>query len=126
MEGETLPFLFVKKIGGYIMSNIIDLSILTAEPIVLKFSEEDTFTIPSEPSVEFVLRIVDFEEKLVKAKSNKDQFDFFVKMVTSILQQDEKKEVDQNFVSKKLSLSQMKKVVEIYQSKVLEHQKNPN
>jgi hypothetical protein len=108
------------------MSNIIDLSILTAEPIVLKFSEEDTFNIPSEPSVEFVLKIVDFEEKLVKAKSNKDQFDFFVKMVTSILQQDEKKEVDQEFVSKKLSLSQMKKVVEIYQSKVLEHQKNPN
>jgi hypothetical protein len=108
------------------MSNIIDLSLLTQEPIILKFSDDNKFTIPAEPSVELVLKIVDFEEKAMKAKTNKEQFDLFVKMVTLILQQDGSKEVDQEFVYKNVSLSQMKRIVEVYQNKVLENKKNPN
>lgn len=108
------------------MSNIIDLSTVVSEPIVLKFSEDETFTIPAEPSVELVYQIVDFEDKLSEAKTNKQQFDGFVKMVSLILKQDKEKKVTQDFVRKNLHLTQMRKIVEIYQKKVLENQNNPN
>lgn len=108
------------------MSNIIDLSLLTQEPLVLKFSEAESFTIPPEPKVEFVLKIQDFQDKVAKAKTSKEQFDLFVKMVVLILGQDSSKKVDSNFITKNLSLSQMKKVVEIYTEKVMENVNNPN
>lgn len=106
------------------MAEIIDLSLLTQEPIVLKF-EEDTFTIPSEPSVELVMKIVDFEDKAVKAKSNKEQMGLFIDMVTLILSQDETRTVNKEFVSK-LHLSQLKRIVSIFQQKVTENANNPN
>jgi hypothetical protein len=108
------------------MSEIIDLSILTQEPVVLKFSEEDKFTIPPEPKVELVLKIYEFQEKMSKINDYKKQFDMFVEMVHTILSQDTSKKIDTNFVIKNLSLNQMKKVVEIYSTKILENQNNPN
>ncbi|WBL16378.1 hypothetical protein [Sutcliffiella sp. NC1] len=108
------------------MANIIDLSILTAEPLTLKFSEEDMFTIPAEPSVELVNHLLDFEDKALKAKSNKEQFGLFVKMATMILNQDESRDVTEEFVTKKVSLTQMRKIVELYKDKVAENAENPN
>jgi hypothetical protein len=108
------------------MSNIIDLSLLTQEPLVLKFSDEDTFTIPPEPKLEFVLKIQDFQSKVSNTKSDEEKFDFFVKMVVLILGQDNSKTVDSDFVTKNLSLSQLKKVVEIYTDKITENVNNPN
>ncbi|MEH7416063.1 hypothetical protein V7266_12340 [Neobacillus drentensis] len=108
------------------MSEIIDLSILTQEPLVLKFSEENKFTIPPEPKVELVLKIYDFQEKMPKIKDHKKQFDMFVEMVLTILSQDSSKKIDTDFVIKNLSLQQMQKVVEIYSNKILANQNNPN
>lgn len=108
------------------MSKIIDLSILTAEPLVLKFSEEDLFTIPAEPSVELVNHLLDFEDKALKAKSNKEQFNLFVKMATMILNQDVSRDVTEEFVNKNVSISQMKRIVELYKEKVAENSQNPN
>jgi hypothetical protein len=84
------------------------------------------FTIPPEPSVHLVNQLLDFEDKATKVKTNKAQFGLFVKMVTLILSQDESKDVTEEFVEKNLSVSQMKRVVEIYQEKVTENAQNPN
>ncbi|MGD6831436.1 hypothetical protein ACQCT5_04705 [Sutcliffiella halmapala] len=108
------------------MSNIIDLSLLTAEPLILKFSEDDTFTIPSEPSVELVNHLLDFEDKAIKATTSKEQFNLFVKMASMILDQDETRDVNEEFVNKNVSLSQMKAIVELYKAKVTENSQNPN
>ncbi|WP_100408438.1 hypothetical protein [Bacillus solitudinis] len=108
------------------MSKIIDLSLLTQEPLILKFAEDNMFSIASEPSVHLVNQLLDFEEKVIKAKTNKAQFGLFVKMVTLILSQDESKDVTEGFVEKNLSISQMKRVVEIYQEKVTENAESKN
>ncbi|WP_158735153.1 hypothetical protein [Alteribacillus sp. YIM 98480] len=108
------------------MSNIIDLSILTAEPLELKFSEDDTFTIPAEPTVALVNQLLDFEQKASKSKSNKEQFNLFVKMATLILQQDNSREIDQKFVENNVSISQMRKIVELYKDKVQENATSKN
>ncbi|ARK30768.1 hypothetical protein [Halalkalibacter krulwichiae] len=108
------------------MSNIIDLSLLTQEPLILKFAEDNQFTIPPEPSVHLVNQLLDFEDKALKAKTNKAQFGSFVKMVTLILSQDESKDVTEEFVEKNVSVSQMRRIVQIYQSKVVENAESKN
>jgi hypothetical protein len=108
------------------MSNFHDLSLLTQEDLVLKFSKDTTFTIPPEPKMELVLKIQDFQEKVAKVKSNKEQTSIFVNMVVLILGQDKTQSIDEDYAIKNFSLSQMKKVVEIYTNKILENVNNPN
>jgi hypothetical protein len=125
-KGISLPFFIYKKIRSVLyMSNIVDLSLLVKEPIVLKFSDQEKFEIPSDPPVELVAKILDFEEKARKAKTNKEQYNLLLDLVELILKQDESKEVTEELISK-LSQSQLQAIVKIYQQKIVENSTNPN
>ncbi|KHF40702.1 hypothetical protein [Halalkalibacter okhensis] len=108
------------------MSNIIDLSLLTQEPLILKFGEDDQFTIPPEPTVDFVLKIAAFEDKAMKSKSEIEYIGLFVKMVTHILNQDENRTITEDFVKKKVKITQMQQIVKAYKDKIAENAENPN
>lgn len=108
------------------MSQIIDLSIVTAEPLVLKFSEDDTFTIPPEPKVGLVHKLLDFQDKVSKSKSNKEQFDLLVQMVVLILSEDTTKQVNTQFIADNMRLHQLNRIVELYQGVIFQNAQNPN
>lgn len=105
---------------------IKDLSLINQQPLTLKFGEDMTFTIPSDPSLEFTYKLMEFEDKMKASNSSKEQFDLLIDMVVEILKQDKTKKVDKNFVKKNLHLSQIKGVVQIYQEQIVENQNNPN
>lgn len=103
-----------------------DLSLVTQEPLELKFSDDITFTIPVDPTLEFTYKLMDFEAKAQKTNSNKEQMDFLIDMVITILKQDTSQKIDRTFVKSNLSMSQIKAVVQIYQQQVMENNSNPN
>lgn len=107
------------------MSNVLDLSLLVKEPITIKFGEEESFTIPAEPSLEFVAKIVDYEERAKKSKTNKEQFNLLIELAKLILSQDDSKRIDDEFINK-LSPSQINAIVRIYQQRVTDNLNNPN
>lgn len=103
-----------------------DLSLISQEPIELKFSDDVVFNIPLDPSLEFTYKLMDFEAKAQKAESNKEQFDMLIDMVVMILKQDESHKINREFVKKNFHMSQVQAVVQIYQEQVTENQNNPN
>jgi hypothetical protein len=103
---------------------IIDLDLLVNEPITFKIGEEE-FTVPSTPSTQLVLQIMDIENKVKKTKDNKEQIYLLAEMVATLLSQGERK-VSIDEVIQKFSPIQMKKVIEAYQQKMTEINTNPN
>lgn len=108
------------------MAKVIDMQSIVQEPIVLKFSDEDEFTIPPEPSLDLTYKIADFEDKMKDAETSKQVLDMYVDLVAMILKQDESKEVTKEFVIDNVGFSQMRKIVSIYQQVAAENQDNPN
>ncbi|UOQ47736.1 hypothetical protein MUN88_17030 [Gracilibacillus caseinilyticus] len=108
------------------MANIKDLSLVTQEPLVLKFSEDEQFTIPADPKLDFTYKLLEFEEKSANAETSKEQFDLLIDMAVMILNQDESKDVTAEFVRKNIHQSQMKAIVQIYQNQMMENNNNPN
>ncbi|WP_337019946.1 hypothetical protein [Oceanobacillus massiliensis] len=109
------------------MSIVNDLSLVVREPLVLKFSEENTFTIPVDPTLELTYKMVDFQDKAKNAETEKEQIDLLLDMVILILNQDESKDIDKEFLFKnKISMSQLQAVVQLYQDQILKNNNNPN
>ncbi|WP_117161434.1 hypothetical protein [Paraliobacillus sp. X-1268] len=104
----------------------IDLSKVVKEPLELKFSEGDTFVIPTEPNLEMTYQMADFEGKMNDAKTSRDKLDLFVEATLLILKQDKSKKIDDKFVKENLSLKQMEQVFQIYQNQIMENHDNPN
>lgn len=103
-----------------------DFSLLIKEPLKLKFSDDVMFQIPVDPSLEFTYKLMDFEDKMNAAETNKDRFDLLIDMVVMILKQDESQKITKDFVKKNLHMSQIQGVVKVYQQQVQENQNNPN
>jgi hypothetical protein len=104
--------------------NIIDLDLLVSEPIKFKIGGE-IFEVPSSPSTQLVLQMVNIENKAKKTKNHDEQIYLLAEMVSLLLSQGERK-VSVDEVIEKFSLTQMKRVIDNYQQKMREINNNPN
>lgn len=104
--------------------NIIDLDLLVSEPLQFKIGEE-VFEVPSSPSTQLVLHMVNIENKVKKTKNSEEQIHLLAEMVATLLSQGERK-VSTEEVLQKFSILQMRKIVEVYQQTMMEINSNPN
>lgn len=104
----------------------LDLTKIAKEPLTLSFGEDETFTIPVEPTLETVYKMANLEEKTQQAKSSKEQLELFADMILFILSQDKTKDVNKSFVKQNISFTQMQAIVQYYQNEVMQNHNNPN
>ncbi|MCK0470893.1 hypothetical protein [Halalkalibacter sp. APA_J-10(15)] len=108
------------------MSKVVDLSLLTGESLVLKFGEDDVFTIPADPTNETVYKIMDYYDKMGEVKSNRESIEILSELVAFILNQDVEREINKEFVDKNIKISQQNKIIQLYKDKIQENAQNPN
>lgn len=104
----------------------LDLTKIAKEPLTLSFGEDETFTIPVEPTLETVYKMVNLEEKAQQAKLSKEQLELFADLILFILSQDKTKDINKTFVLQNISFPQMQAIARYYQNEVMQNHDNPN
>jgi len=70
------------------MSNILDLSVIQPEPLIIKIPNGDIFTIPGSISLSIVLHFENQYKKLAEKKDNREEYMFMKSAIIDILKLD--------------------------------------
>ncbi|WP_407268971.1 hypothetical protein [Radiobacillus sp. PE A8.2] len=106
------------------MSKIYDLDLLVEESITFKIGGED-IEIPSSPSTALVIKIMKLEEKMKSVETPEEQMSLLAEIVALLLSQGERK-VTKKFIQDKFSMSQQRKVVDVFKSTMQGIEEDPN
>jgi hypothetical protein len=103
----------------------LNLNSLVARNIKIELKDEE-YIIPQQPPMEFVIQYYELQQKAAKSKKPDEQMNTLIEACTMILNQDENKNVTNDFVKKNLSVTQLQKLAEFYQSQIQKVESDPN
>ncbi len=80
------------------MTNIIDLNLLVQEPLKIKGTDGETYTIPGGISTDFVLKLMACHERIKALKKQEEILSEMIQVVVDILNLDKSKNVTLEYV----------------------------
>lgn len=80
------------------MSEIVDLNLMVQEPLKIKGTDGETYTIPGGISTDFVVKLMAYHEDVKKLKKQEKILDRMLMLVVDILNLDKSKNVDLEYV----------------------------
>ncbi|WP_273130019.1 hypothetical protein [Bacillus weihaiensis] len=103
----------------------LNLNALVAKNIKIELKDQE-YIIPEQPPMDFVIQLQEIQSRGAKEKKADKQLSLLVEVCKVILNQDESKNVDEEFVRKNLTLAQMNKLAQFYQEQIERAAKDPN